>query len=219
MSKESAQQQTAKERAYNKIRDAILAGQFKPGEQLKEEQLCDFCDVSRTPVRQALRRLAEEGTVTTRENRRSYVTDLTRSELEEAFDVACFLESYSAGLAAERATAEQIAELEALADKMEKINFSSPSDYRQFLEFNGQFHQVIHSISGNRHIAELIRRIPDAANTVFLKTSNLKDIAHTNTEHRELISAIASGDSEFAKLKMTMHIESVRRSMRSLLSE
>ena len=215
----SGQTLTAKERAYNQIRDAILTGQFKPGEQLKEEQLCEFCNVSRTPVRQAIRRLAEEGTVTIRENRRSYVTDLTHSELEEAFDVACFLESYSAGLAAQRATAEQLAELEKLAGAMEKINFSNASDYRQYLELNGNFHQLIHDISGNRHLAELIRRIPDAANTVFLKTSNLKDITHTNSEHRDIIAAIASGDSEFAKLKMTIHIESVRRSMRSLLSE
>ena len=77
---------TAKDKAYKKIRNAILHGTFPPGFQIKEEEMCDLCDVSRTPARQAIRMLADEGLVTIRENRRSYVTDLTGDEFEQAYE-------------------------------------------------------------------------------------------------------------------------------------
>lgn len=208
---------TAKERAYTRIRNTILSGSFPPGFQLKEEELSEFCGVSRTPVRQAIQRLAAEGLVTIRENRRSYVTDLTEDEFEQAFDVASMLESYSAGLAAERLTEDDLQKLRELEEQMEKLAEGDVRDYRRFLELNMEFHNLIHEASGNRNLFEMIQRVPDIANTILLKTGDMKSMKEAQSDHRNIIAALELRDSKLAELQMKVHIESIRRSMRRLV--
>ena len=208
---------TAKEKAYTRIRNSILSGSFAPGFQLKEEELSEFCGVSRTPVRQAIQRLAAEGLVTIRENRRSYVTDLTEDEFEQAFDVASMLESYSAGLAAERLDEGDLQKLRELEDRMEKLAEGDVRDYRKFLELNMEFHNLIHEASGNRNLFEMIQRVPDIANTILLKTGDMKSMKEAQSDHRNIIAALELRDSKLAELQMKVHIESIRRSMRRLV--
>ena len=208
---------TAKERAYVKIRNTILSGSFPPGFQLKEEELSGLCGVSRTPVRQAIQRLAAEGLVTIRENHRAYVTDLTQEEFEQAFDVASMLEGYSTGLAAERLTADDLQELRELEDRMEKLAEGDVGDYRSFLELNMKFHNLIHEASGNRSLFEMIQRVPDIANTILLKSGDMKSMKEAQSNHRNIIAALELRDSKLAALQMKVHIESIRRSMRRLV--
>eukprot|EP01031_Cornospumella_fuschlensis_P015528 gene15528-18984_t len=99
---------TAKLRTYQTIRKAILSGTFPPGSHLREEELSELCETSRTPVRQAIRRLADEGFVTIGANKRSYVADVDEIHAEEIFDFLACLESYLAGLAALRITPEKL---------------------------------------------------------------------------------------------------------------
>ena len=208
---------TAKERAYTRIRNTILSGSFPPGFQLKEEELSGFCGVSRTPVRQAIQRLAAEGLVTIRENRRSYVTDLTEDEFEQAFDVASMLESYSTGLAAAHLTEDDLQKLRELEDRMENLAEDDVRDYRRFLELNMEFHNLIHEASGNRNLFEMIQRVPDIANTILLKTGDMKSMKEAQSDHRNIIAALELRDSKLAELQMKVHIESIRRSMRRLV--
>lgn len=207
---------TAKEQAYSRIRNTILSGTFPPGFQLKEEELSEFCGVSRTPVRQAIQRLASEGLVTVRENRRSYVTDLTEEEFEQAFDVASMLESYSAGLAADRISEDALQTLRELEERMEKLAEGSVREYRKFLELNMEFHNLIHQASGNRNLYEMIQRVPDIANTILLKTGDMKSMKDAQADHRNIIAALEMRDSDLAELQMKVHVESIRRSMRRL---
>ena len=208
---------TAKEKAYNRIRNTILSGTFPPGFQLKEEELSEFCGVSRTPVRQAIQRLAGEGLVTIRENHRSYVTDLTEEEFEQAFDIAAMLESYSAGLAAGLITDETLQRLEELESRMEKLSEDDIRDYHRFLELNMEFHNLIHQASGNRSLFEMIQRVPDIANTILLKSGDMKSMKDAQADHRNIIAALEMRDSNLAELLMRVHIESIRRSMRRLV--
>ena len=173
--------------------------------------------MSRTPVRQAIQRLAAEGLVTIRENRRSYVTDLTEDEFEQAFDVASMLESYSAGLAAERLTEDDLQKLRELEDRMEKLVEGDVRDYRRFLELNMEFHNLIHEASGNRNLFEMIQRVPDIANTILLKTGDMKSMKEAQSDHRNIIAALELRDSKLAELQMKVHVESIRRSMRRLV--
>lgn len=209
---------TAKEQAYIRIRNTILSGNFSPGFQLKEEELSEFCGVSRTPVRQAIQRLANEGLVTIRENRRSYVTDLTEEEFEQAFDIAAMLESYSAGLAAERITEDALQTLQELESQMEKLGEGNVKDYRRFLELNMAFHNLIHKASGNRSLFEMIQRVPDIANTILLKSGDIKSMKNALVDHRNILAALESRDPMLAELQMKVHIESIRRFMRRLIS-
>ena len=208
---------TAKEKAYTRIRNTILSGSFPPGYQLKEEELSEFCSVSRTPVRQAIQRLAGEGLVTIEENHRSYVIDLTEEEFEQAFDVALMLESYSTGLAAQRLVEADLQKLWKLEERMEKLAEGSIREYRQFLELDMEFHNLIHKASGNRNLFEMIQRVPDITNTILLKSGDMKSMKEAQADHRNIIKALEMRASKLAELQMKVHIESIRCSMRRLV--
>ena len=199
------------------LRADIRDGRYGSGERITELEVAKRLGVSRTPVRQAIQRLAAEGLVTIRENRRSYVTDLTEDEFEQAFDVASMLESYSAGLAAERLTEDDLQKLRELEDCMENLAEDDVRDYRRFLELNMEFHNLIHEASGNRNLFEMIQRVPDIANTILLKTGDMKSMTEAQSDHRNIIAALELRDSKLAELQMKVHIESIRRSMRRLV--
>jgi len=207
---------TAKNRAYGKIRNAIFGGKFPPGHQLKEDDLIVYCDVSRTPVRQALKMLTDEGLVTVMSNRRSYVADVSEAHSEEIYDILTLLESYSAGLAANRISAEELENLRSIAADMETITKTRPNDGKGFLELNSQFHKAIHKAAGNATLYEIIQRIVDFPATLYLKIGISTENQVAIKEHSSIIEALAAGDRDYAALTMRMHTETTRREFREL---
>jgi len=207
---------TAKNRAYTKIRNAIFGGKFPPGHQLKEEDLINYCDVSRTPARQALKMLADEGLVTVMSNRRSYVADVSEAHSEEIYDILAMLESYSAGLAAERITADELQNLHEILGEMETITETSPNDVKRYLELNSKFHKAIHKAGGNATLYEIIQRIVDFPATLYLKIGISTNNEEAIKEHSAIIDALAAGDRDYAALTMKMHTETTRREFRDL---
>lgn len=207
---------TAKETAYERIRNAIFSGHFKPGYQLKEEELANHLDVSRTPVRQAIRSLADVGLIEIRSNRRSYVADITETQFEQVFDLLSFLESYSAGLSAEHLPDEALSELRRLNEQMAKT--ASSADNREFLQLNSKFHKIIHQHSGSDKVQELLFRVVEFPHNLYLKFNQIPDFHNDQSviEHQQIISALASGDGQFASIQMQAHIESVRHAFRTL---
>lgn len=212
---------TAHERAYERIRARIFSGKFPPGFQLKEEELADLLGVSRTPIRQAIRQLADQGLVTIRSNHRAYVAEVTEAQFEELFDLLSFLESYSAGLAATRITPDEVKQLRDLCDKLERTVREAPKAYQEFLEINDAFHHCIHRASGNQQLYDLICRIIEFPHNLYLKFGQING-EHNPTsviQHRAIADALARGDREFAALQMRAHAESVRRAFRQLWND
>ena len=80
-----------------------------------------------------------------------------------------------------------------------------------------EFHNLIHEASGNRNLFEMIQRVPDIANTILLKTGDMKSMKEAQSDHRNIIAALELRDSKLAELQMKVHIESIRRSMRRLV--
>ena len=209
---------TARERVYQKIRTRIFSGKYSPGHQLKEEELAEDFAVSRTPVRMALRQLADEGLVTVRSNHRSYVSDVGETQFGEIFELIVFLESYSASLSARRVTPGQLGQLRRLVDEMEHLVRERPDDHRAFLENNAQFHRLIHSIHGNQKVKEVLDRVVNFPHNLYLKFGqiNAQHNPKSVEEHRAIVEALAAGDPAFTALTFRMHSESVRRSFREL---
>jgi len=207
---------TAKRRAYERIRNAIFSGTFKPGYQLKEEALANKLDISRTPVREAIRLLADEGLVDIKPNRRSYVADITETQFEELFDLLSFLESYSAGLASTHIPESAIDKLRQLNEAMAKT--SAPADNREFLALNSEFHRTIHQHSKSHKVHELLLRIVEFPHNLYLKFDQIPDWHNSRSviEHNLIIDALASGDKLFATMQMRAHTESVRHAFRQL---
>ena len=207
---------TAHERAYARIRNAIFTGRLRPGQQLTEEDLAGQLSVSRTPVRQAMRLLADQGLIETRANRRSYVADVNEAQFEEIFDLLSFLEPYSAGLAAGRVGPEEIARLEELNAAMAATR--APADNRRFLELNAEFHNLIHEHSASEKVRELLMRVIGFPHNLYLKFGQIPDSHNPSSvvEHAQIIAALESGDRAFVEVQMKAHVESVRLAFRRL---
>ncbi|MGA1370180.1 MAG: GntR family transcriptional regulator [Pseudomonadales bacterium] len=212
---------TAHERAYERIRARIFSGKLSAGSQLKEEELAALLGVSRTPIRQAIRQLADQGLVTIRSNHRAYVAEVTEAQFEVLFDLLVFLESYSAGLAATRITPDEVKHLRDLCDELDRTVQDSPQAHKAFLDINDAFHHYIHKIAGNQQVYDLICRIIEFPHNLYLKFGQI-NAEHNPTsviQHRSIVDALARGDRGLAELQMRIHTESVRRAFRQLWTE
>lgn len=207
---------TAKLRTYHTIRKAILSGTFLPGSHLREEELSELCNTSRTPVRQAIRRLADEGLVTIAANKRSYVADVDETHAEEIFDLLAFLESYLAGLAATRITPEKLTELQSILDLQKQLIATHPEDDQRFLELNIQFHRLIHQAGGSPILLEIAARVENFTQSLYLKHGRATENAGSVDQHEQLFNALASGDKTRSELLMRLHVESVRKECREI---
>ena len=206
---------TAQNLAYARLRNAILKGTFAPGTQLRQEDLAEKFKMSRTSVRFAIQALADDGLVEIGDTRRSFVADVSLTRVEETYDILSMLEPYSAGLAAERAGEQDVRELRKLIDQMSE----TLDDDLAYLETNSKFHRKIHQLSGNPTLNELIDRIVDFPQTLYLKFGKSTESATANRDHARIVDAIESGDKNLAILEMKLHIETRRRESHDLWSK
>lgn len=210
-------EKTFKHEAYTLLKAAIMEGEFLPGDHLREEHLAAAFGVSRTPVRQAIRRLEAEGLVHIGDNKRSYVMDVDVSLFEQMFDIQAMLESYSAGLAAPNMTDESIASIIEIEDHLEHHYFrEGADDDRGFLELNAEFHQAIHSHNGNPRLFNMVKHLAELPGALFIKYGDVTDSEASIAAHRQIIEALQERDAEMAALRMKLHIEEVRRQYRRL---
>lgn len=201
------------DRAYAWMRERIISGAFAPRAHLKEEVLAARIGTSRTPVRDALRRLAGEGLVAMERDRGTYVAEFSPDEIDEIFVLRAGLEAYAAARAAKRITAPQIARLERLADEMEVALDRRDERFARFAALNNEFHLAVLEAARSPRLATLVVPLVNIP-IVLLKHYNWQpgrvDIARSNREHRELIEALRAGDALRARKRMHAHIVSRR---------
>jgi len=200
------------ERAYEGIRQAILTGTLKPGSHLREEQLAAMTGTSRTPVREALRRLVAEG-LATAENRHRFVTDFSYEEVVIVFDVRAKLESYAAGVAAQQITDAEIRELEELVLKIDDIDPAGGSEAaNRFITLNSEFHAIIVTATRSRQLKMLTAQavsLPLVLIKQFVWDQRI-NIVRSNAQHRDIVAALSQRNSEWAATAMAGHILSTK---------
>jgi DNA-binding GntR family transcriptional regulator len=170
--------------------------------------------VSRTPVRDALRRLAGEGLVVTERERGTYVAAFSPQEVDDIFQLRAALEGYGAALAVKRISAADITRLEQLAARMEALvgNRKSGVDLTRFAALNNAFHHVILDAAGSRRLSTMLGPLIDIP-IVLLKHYNWRgrvDPGRSNVQHREIIDAFKARDAIWARTRMQSHIISTR---------
>lgn len=201
--------------AHDIIRSAILAGRFGPGTHLKESLLTEFCGVSRTPVREALRRLHQEGLVQFAPHRGAYVPEWTPEDVEEIFTLRTVLEGHAAEQAARRIRPEIIAELESLATDMEEVIATHPPAFRQaVVEANQAFHEAIIDAAESPRLTQILAHVsdPPLLRSTF-DTYTDEDLARSMRHHRELIAAFRARDGARARAIMQAHVQAAYRSV------
>ena len=196
------------DQAYLALRERILQGQLKPGTALKERDLCEELNVSRTPIREALRRLSADGLAEVRPGRSIIVTFFAAEDLTEIFELGIVLESFVAGLAAAKATHEDIDRLEDIVSEMASLpEVIMARQNERYIKLDQAFHDMIAAIARNPRIAQILKQTMSfrVLANIFEKYEQ-SDFTTSIAQHRTIVSAIASGDSDWAQAAMGSHI-------------
>lgn len=209
MSVDTASERTsAAGRAYQYLRTRILEGAFQPGEHLKENEVAAALGVSRTPIREAIRRLDSDGWVELVPDRGAFVTTWAKHDLEEIFGLRTVLESYAAELAASRITDEEVDELDQLAQEMDRVLASrSRQEHARITSLNNRFHNVLRGAARNERLASMLRGLIEMP-LVQRTFRNYDDdrLRHSLMEHHELVAAMRARDPVWASHIMSAHI-------------
>ncbi len=206
--------QPLREVVCESLREAIRSGVLQPGERLMEIQLAEELGVSRTPVREAVRKLELEGYVIMMPRRGTYVADLSIRDINEVFEIRTSLESLASGLAAERITEEELERLQRLLVSIG--THISSGDMEQIVATDTEFHELLYQASRNQRLVGIISNLREQL-TRFRTTSMSFPgrLTATLEEHREIVEAIAQGDVRAARKAAERHME---RSEQTLLA-
>jgi DNA-binding GntR family transcriptional regulator len=207
----------AVDRAYDLIRSKILTGDLKPGERLREEELVVQTGVSRTPVREALRRLESDGYTQVQANRGATVSSYSKRDVDEIYGLRALLEGHAARRAATRVTAKQVAKLESINDKMRQLARFKGSEIDRQLgrsKLNHEFHEVILEASDNTRLSTMVRQLAQAALSArTFAQYGPEHEARALDNHDELIRALKSGYPDWAEATMRSHVHNARQIM------
>ncbi len=188
------------------LRDAIRKGKLKPGERLMEIQLAEDLGVSRTPVREAIRKLELEGYVIMMPRRGTYVANLSIRDVNEVFEIRTSLDSLASGLAAERITEEELERLQRLLVAIG--GYIEENDMDKIVECDTEFHDLLYQASRNSRLVGIIFNLREQL-TRFRSTSMAFPgrLKATLEEHRRIVEAIAQGDVAEARAAAEYHME------------
>lgn len=201
----------AVERAYLTIREGIVSGAYAPGAHLTAQGLAGASGISRTPVREAMRRLHAEGLISFIPNRGAFVTRLDERDVVKIYDLRVVLEGYAAETAAREASPAQIADLEALARVMTAVG---DSDIDQIAGLNNDFHKRIVLAAANPRLEASLASIVEAP--LVLRTFRRYspgELRRSVSQHLELVEAISARDGLWARSVMTSHILAGRNAL------
>lgn len=188
------------------LEDEILSGKLKRGETLAETALSKRLGVSRTPLRAALHRLCEEGLVDISPNRGAVVVGIGREELINVYKIRMRLEGLASAEAAKKITKEDIKKLH---DIIELADFYiSKQDAEHLKELDSEFHNVIYLASGNRLLCKTLSELHRSIHFYRKRSLAVADrIRKSADEHKKILAAIESGDSEAADRLTFAHVE------------
>ncbi|MDR3559917.1 MAG: GntR family transcriptional regulator [Negativicutes bacterium] len=200
------------------LREAIVNQTLKPGERLMEIQLAEELGVSRTPIREAIRRLELEGFLIMVPRRGTYVADLTIKDINEVFEIRTALDVLAAGLAAERITEEELEQMERLLVQIGE--YIDRNDAEGIVEADGQFHDILYRASRNDRLVGIISNLREQF-TRFRTISMAYPgrIKNTLEEHRRLVEAIGQRNPELAQQYASEHMENAEQTLLTDLNE
>jgi DNA-binding GntR family transcriptional regulator len=195
------------EHAYLRLRHQILDGSLRNGERLGEKELAESLGISRTPVREALRRLASEGLVEVLPNRGARVPVWDQQDVADIFELRVLLESHAARRAADNATEDVLAHLSAICDEMEAEVRRGDPDLTSVATKNRAFHAAVVDASGSMRLPGLVAslvHIPVIMQT--FKRYSVEALDRSLRHHREIVDAMRAGDGEWAHSVMRAHV-------------
>ncbi len=189
----------------DKLREAILQGNLKPGERLDENAIADLLNVSRTPVRAGLRIVASEGLIELYPHRGAIVAQLSPEEIEETYFIRGILEGIAARLGAANMDADHIATLRGILDQL-----NSATDPDEWLDLNGRLHNFIYQLASRPRLLSIIGRLRDTTRPYgYQYIGSVKHIERVRSDHERLFDACTARDGQLAQEVMQAHLMAV----------
>lgn len=212
--------QPLREVVCESLRDAIRKGILKPGQRIMEIKLAEELGVSRTPVREAIRKLELEGYVVMMPRRGTYVADMSIRDINEIFEIRTALESLSNGLAAEHITEDELEHLQRLLVVIGGYikEYEDGPDREvamdKIVKTDIEFHDLLYHAARNNRLVGIISNLRDQL-TRFrtLSMSYPGRLEATLDEHREIVETIANGDGRAARKAAVHHMENSEKTL------
>lgn len=196
---------TLEDQVYTRLEEDILSARIESGVQLTELSLTKKLGVSRTPVRAALHRLAEEGLVSVTPNKGAVVIGVSREDLISTYEIRTRLEGLASRLAAQSITPEELDELREALELQEF--YISRRDTDHLRELDTKFHYVIYKASGNRPLLKILGDLHKNIRMYRKRSLSVPGrLEESVREHREIYEAIAKGDADAADELTSRHI-------------
>ncbi|HIE13478.1 MAG TPA: GntR family transcriptional regulator [Desulfotomaculum sp.] len=207
-----------REVVFESLREAIIAGMLKPGERLMEVQVAEELGVSRTPVREAIRKLELEGLVVMLPRRGAYIAGISVKDIADVFEVRAALEALAASLAAERITDAELEDLERSLVEITKV--SDTGEIGTIVARDTNFHDIIYRASRNSRLIQIISNLQDQIQRFRMATlSRPGRTREAVEEHKKIVEAISDRNGELAAQLAREHIENAESSLLSSLKE
>ena len=204
------------DRAYREIRDLIVMLDIAPGSPINEDQLGSALGIGRTPIREALKRLAHERLVVAYPRRGTFATDVNITDLAHISEIRVHLEPIAARSAAERATDQQRAELQAILDELSRP--AAPRSARELMLLDLRIHRSLYAAVHNAYLEDALIRYDNLANRIWcLFIDRLPDLAAHIAEHSPLLEAVIAGDSDRAAELAGKHVIHFEAEIRALI--
>jgi DNA-binding GntR family transcriptional regulator len=215
----SAPRQSFTELAYQQIRAQILNNQMPAGFQATEQDIAELLKMSRTPIREALLRLSQEGLIEIWPRHGMRVKYISVNDLREIYEIITALESAAVGLAALRKVpAGKLGEMRASIAKMDAA--LAQDDLKRWADADGSFHQQLAEASGNRRLVEVVETYQGQAHRLRMMTLKLRPKpSNSNRDHEAVVEAIAKGDAKSAERIHREHRERSGAMLITLLEE
>ncbi len=204
------------DRAYRELRDRLVSLRIPPGEPIDEDQIGRELKMGRTPVREAIKRLALENLVSVFPRRGTFASEINITDLAHISDVRGQLESHAAYRAAERITDSQRSELSGLLDELQESR--GTDDLEALMALDARVHRFIYRCAANPFLDETLTRYFNLSLRIwYLVIDRLPHLFARVHEHQEVLEAIAAGDAPQARDILAAHIATFEREIRSVL--
>ncbi len=195
------------EHAYQQLLNAILSGELKPGSRIRETELAEWLAISRTPVREAIRRLESEGLICSSGHRGMTIAELDQQAIMELYQMREVLEASAASLAAKHACEAEVYNLRELFQQEQQ-----QQDPAALAQTNRAFHNAIYQAAHNRYLLKSLNSLRDAMALLGATTYSLPSRSESAlAEHQRILEAIEQGDSVVAEKAARDHIRAAQR--------
>ncbi len=190
---------------YDELKMRILTGQIAAGERMMEEETSRDLGVSRTPVREAFKRLEKEGLVIIKPRRGAFATQMAKKDLMEILDVRESLESMAAGQACERMTKAQKEKLRSVCEKHKKA--VANNTYKQMVKYDTEFHELLVEGSRNKTLINFVEQLQELVLRFrYIYYDKTESAANVAAEHGNILDAILEGDVDKTIAETKKHI-------------